>query len=143
MNLNKKKQASPSLPIHFTLFRQNILSDCFDRLASRFMKKCTSATVQGPRRFKEAFGVSSRRCVIIWKFLQLNAQEGDMIKEQVHPQHLLWTLFFLKVYATRSLNASLAGCDEKNFDKWIWILLEALASLREKYVSVLFYIALT
>ncbi|KAH9095723.1 hypothetical protein LEN26_017765 [Aphanomyces euteiches] len=38
---------------------------------------------------------------------------------------------FLKVYATESIHATLAGVDEKTFRKWTWQWIEALADLQK------------
>ena len=86
------------------------------------------------RRFRAFFGISSRTCARVWKLLVANADE-DEDKNVARPVHLLWALFFMKVYNTRSVNGSIANCDEKTFVKWTWVVLEGLSDLCNKYVS--------
>jgi len=62
------------------------------------------------RRFRSLFGVSPNLVPLLW------AEREDRPDETV-PTHLLWALMFLKVYATESVHAAIAGVDEKTFRK--------------------------
>ena len=74
--------------------------------------------------------------LIVWFML---VESGHMSKKSIlfkaRPQHLLWALMFLKMYASTSVNASFARCDEKTFRKWCWKVIEALSSLALDHVS--------
>jgi hypothetical protein len=45
------------------------------------------------------------------------------------PVHLLWALMFLKQYNKEEVNASMAGCDEKTFRLWSWLVIRVIADL--------------
>jgi len=78
------------------------------------------------RKFASFFGTSPFICSLLWAYLEpcSNMPLG------VQPVHLLWALMFLKVYATESVHAALAGgVDEKTFRKWSWIFVHGIADL--------------
>jgi len=51
--------------------------------------------------------------------------------------HLLWGLLFLKVYATESILCGIVGgVDEKTFREWAWLMVEKMAALKTRIVSV-------
>jgi hypothetical protein len=79
------------------------------------------------RRFVSFYGASSRVCHQLWHLL-LKAQimaEFPALKQE----HLLWALFFLKVYGTENVQASIVAVDEKTYRKWIWIVIEWMSNL--------------
>jgi hypothetical protein len=45
------------------------------------------------------------------------------------PKHLLWALFFLKVYTTENVAAVIMCCDEKTIRLWSWVMVGAIAGL--------------
>lgn len=45
------------------------------------------------------------------------------------PNHLLWALMILKVYATELVNDSLSGVHRQTFINWAWIFIRAMADL--------------
>ena len=77
------------------------------------------------RRFVSLFGISSRIVSALWRLLERQAT----LPRGFTPAHLLWTLCFVKVYATEAITAALFGCDEKTLRKWIWIGLKQLADI--------------
>ena len=60
-------------------------------------------------RFRSTFGNSSIDCYRVWKLLQLDRSSS----ESMTPDHLLWGLMVLKVYAFEIINARMTGVDEK------------------------------
>ena len=53
-------------------------------------------------------------------------------------KHLLWALFFLKVYETEENSANAVGkVDEKTYREWSWRFVEAISYLECDVVSVL------
>ena len=84
------------------------------------------------RRFRGVFGVSPDVCASVWTIL------GTAMPYGATPKHLLWSLFFLKCYATEHVNATVAGTDEKTFRKWAWTFVGLISNLR--IVSSLFFV---
>jgi hypothetical protein len=57
------------------------------------------------------------------------------------PRHLLWTLYFLKVYPREAPGCSAVGgskgaIDPKTFRKWVWLFIERIAELADEVVSI-------
>lgn len=78
----------------------------------------------GARRFKALFGVDAEVCEVLW-------DELDNSRTALgHPVHLLWPLFFIKVYATEEVHATITGSGPKTFRKWAWAFLEAISMLK-------------
>lgn len=82
------------------------------------------------RRFFSAFGTSPTVCSIIWTFLE------PTVNRWASPDHLLWSLFFLKVYPTEAIGSSTVGVHEKTFRKWVWFFVEAISYLETDIVSI-------
>ena len=78
------------------------------------------------------FGVSRPIVAQIWLMTHEKPQG-------THVKHLLWALIFLKLYASESIHASLAGVDEKTFRKWSWVWIKTIATLEIvlSHVSIL------
>ena len=84
------------------------------------------------RFFLTFFGTTPWVCSLLWAMLK----PFETMPRGVKPCHLLWALMFMKVYATETVHASIAGCDEKTFRKWSWIFVEGIAGLEASFVSV-------
>ena len=84
------------------------------------------------RRFKAFFGVKAERASEVWSLLI----GYKLLPPKSEPEHLLWALLFLKLYATEDVNASLVGHDPDTVRKWTWLMVEALHDLSKKLVSV-------
>ena len=90
------------------------------------------------RRFREFFGTSVRVVGILWEFLvrdELRPRGG-------RPWHLLWALYFLKVYAKEGPGCAVVGgahggVDPKTYRKWVWAFIEAISELVDLVVSFL------
>ena len=84
------------------------------------------------RRFKQSFGCTPTVLLKCWCLLsRFTELDGN-----VSPNHLLWAVHFLKDYGKESKNAALAGCDEKTFRKWTWVLIYAMSDLEPHVVSL-------
>jgi hypothetical protein len=81
-----------------------------------------SARTKG-RRFRALFGVSAVTCSRVWHHVK------PSLPGCASPKHLLWTLYFLKQYGHEEANANFAGCDEKTFRKWCWLVIKTIADL--------------
>jgi hypothetical protein len=90
------------------------------------------------RLFHEFFGISVRVVKILWELVvqdKLRPRGG-------HPEHLLWALYFIKVYPKQGPGCSVVGAsagaiDPKTHRKWVWAYIEAIAVLVDVVVSLL------
>lgn len=60
------------------------------------------------RVFREHFGVSVKHVIEIWHHIA---------SRNIQPVHLLWTLYFLKVYPTESVAAATLNTSPKTYRK--------------------------
>jgi len=86
------------------------------------------------RRFCSVFGIEAYLCELLWYEL---VESGWTRKagRTAFRKHLLWTLHFLRSYATEEVNACHFHCDEKTFRKWVWFYSEGISRLDAKFVS--------
>ena len=63
----------------------------------------------------------------MYQLRRLIVENGNV--EKVAPEHLLWTLFFLRTYNTEEVLASMIGHSEKMVRKWIWTVVQKLAEV--------------
>jgi hypothetical protein len=82
------------------------------------------------RDFKGSFGCSPLVMKKCWGLLMTLCE----LEKGVTPNHLLWALFFLKVYACESTNVALAKCDHKTYRKWSWMIVNAISDLEPHVV---------
>jgi hypothetical protein len=80
----------------------------------------------------------------VWSMLG----EGGLRPKNSKPKHLLWALYFLKVYPREGPGYSTVGgskgaIDPKTMQKWVWFFLERIAELADNVVSYLFRCNLT
>jgi hypothetical protein len=66
------------------------------------------------RRFREAFGISSKSAFVLWTLLNV-PNEGPEGEKQ---EHLLWVLLFLKTYNTQHDLAGRCGVCKDTFKLW-------------------------
>ncbi len=76
----------------------------------------------------------------VWSMLV----EGGLHPKNSKPKHLLWALYFLKVYSREGPLCSTVGgskdaINPKTMQKWVWLFLERIAELADNVVSYLFY----
>jgi hypothetical protein len=77
------------------------------------------------RRFTACFGCSPRIVAHLWKRIV----SKDLAPKGTRPQHLLWSLLFLKNYNTEDFLAPICGTDAKTYRKWIWSCIDVLNDL--------------
>lgn len=96
----------------------------FYKLGCKYINhNANSSKCVGARRFKSFFGVSSLVCSISWKMLE------STLPLEATPNHLLWSLCFLKQYTSEHTRHVLFQADEKTIRKWTWIFVDALANM--------------
>ncbi len=66
--------------------------------------------------------------------------EGGLRPKKSKPKHLLWALYFLKVYPREGPGCSAVGgsksaIDPKTMRKWVWLFFEHIAELADHVVS--------
>ena len=119
--------------------------DVFERLGAVIAKPSRrGAGVQDrildKRTSLMVFGCSLYVCSILWAYLT----EHLANLHGARPVHLLWALLFLKLYQCEEANAAMCSCSVRTFRKWVWIVVNALASLDlVSLMSVTCYVALT
>ena len=100
----------------------------FRRIASehiRGLERPSNESIVTRRRMKSFFGVSEVVIAQLWQLLLTSVVLPDALKEI----HLLWTLCFLKVYASESVLAGIWRCDEKTLRKWVWTLIPLISEI--------------
>jgi hypothetical protein len=95
-----------------------------------------SASISEDRRFREFFGAGVRVVMATWNLLV----ETELLPEDGQIVHLLWTLYFFKVYPKQGVACSAAGgssgaIDPKTWRKYIWPFVFAIADLEQIVVS--------
>lgn len=102
-----------------------VSSETFVTLVATMMPNIASGIAVNTmkRRFKSSFGVPPDVCVILWRHI------FDNVMSSTVPIHLLWALFFMKLYNNLDTNSSIAGVDHKTFQKHIWDVITALSSI--------------
>jgi hypothetical protein len=83
-------------------------------------------------RFKSAFGITPGIVEHIWYCIKRH----HTLPINAKPDHLLCAFLSLKCYNSESIGASLAGLDEKAYQKWTWLVISKLSALEEEVVSV-------
>jgi hypothetical protein len=88
------------------------------------------------RRFRSFFGARYNIVKMVWDMLG----EGGLRPEKCEPKHLLWALYFLKVYPREAPGCAAVGgskgaIDPKTMRKWVWLVLERIADLADVVVS--------
>jgi len=86
------------------------------------------------RCFCSWFGLQPMMCAIIWS----NLVSSKWVKRlhNCHPKHLLWAMLFLKCGSSEDVRALQVGADRKTVRKWVWFVVEGIASLDRTIVSV-------
>ncbi len=88
------------------------------------------------RRFRSFFGVRNEIVLKVWGVLG----EGGLRPANSKPKHLLWALYFLKVFLREGSGCSAVGGSKgaigpKTMHKWVWLFLECIAKLADNVVS--------
>jgi hypothetical protein len=90
------------------------------------------------RRFRKFFGTTLKVVETLWSLLlceEIRSSGG-------RPWHLLWALYFLKVYPKEGpgcavVSGANGGVDPKTHRKWVWAFIEAISDLIDLVVSSL------
>ena len=90
-------------------------------------------------RFRSFFGAWNEMVLKVWSMLG----EGGLHPKNSKPKHLLWALYFLKVYPREGPGCSAVGgskgaIDPKTMRKWVWLFLERIAELAGNVINYLF-----
>ena len=119
------------------------LHDIFFR-AARDIQNRTSRNVgtaeMEDRRFRELFGARMDIVVLLWEMME----EDNLLPEKSKPKHLLWTLYFLKVYPREGPGCAAVGgsggaIDPKTLRKWVWLFIERIAELADEVVIIFYH----
>ena len=86
--------------------------------------------------FKAHFGAHPKVCAKLWSILK----RVPTFNCRVEPQHLLWTLFFIKTYDIERVCSKFLQCDRKTFRKYVWYTLKQIALLKEVVVSFICFV---
>ncbi len=86
--------------------------------------------------FHDFVGANISIMSMVWDMLMANG----LRPEKSRPKHLLWALYFLKVYPKQSpgclvVGASMGAVDPKTMRKWVWQFIENIADLADDVVS--------
>jgi len=104
-----------------------VSSDEFQKLANEVLNRRSSKSRLRKyyRRFRAAMGISPDLCSWYWNQLE----KEKLVPTGFLPKHFLWTLLFLKLYCSETINACICDCDKKTFRKWSWIGIKAIVDL--------------
>ena len=99
--------------------------------------RCVGTAAMEDRRFHGLFGVRIEILLKVWSMLL----EDGLRPKKSKPKHLLWTLYFLKVYPREAPGCSAVGgskgaIDPKTLRKWVWLFIERIAELADEVVSI-------
>ena len=111
-------------PLSPQVFIDAVNTDCNSGFSLPFNKR-------HKRRWMSSHGVSPELCSIIWTRLdpETTIPGGEY-------KHLMWALYFLRVYGTEEQNRRASGgADEKTFRKWTLLFVEAISFLESSVVS--------
>ena len=94
------------------------------------------------RLFREFFGTSVRVVETVWEFIN----RDELRPTGGRPEHLLWALYFLKVYPKQGPGCSVVGAsngavDPKTHQKWVWAFIKAISELVDVVVSFLIVVS--
>lgn len=78
------------------------------------------------RVFRSFFGIDQVTCAYVWSLIHSSVSTSDSIG----PKHLLWALYFLRVYAVEDINASMCKTTRKTFREKVWIIIKLIANLK-------------
>jgi hypothetical protein len=69
------------------------------------MSRAVGTAAMEDRRFRELFGASVGIVLHVWSAME----EGGLLPKKSRPKHLLWMLYFLKVYPREAAGCSAVG----------------------------------
>ena len=90
-----------------------------------------SYSVTRHEMFSSTFGVSPVVASILWNKMH----SMELLPFRSIPLHLLWSLFFMKVYNSNKVMAGLVSASVPTFTKWVWEFIFAIAKMKIVVVS--------
>ena len=100
--------------------------------AAKDIINITSSGTTFSRRWRGAFGALPVVCCCLWSRID----PYRTMPNGVQLMHLLWGLYFLKVYDTEENNSHAVGnVDEKTFREWSFLFVDAISYLECEVVS--------
>jgi len=95
--------------------------------------RCVGTAAMEDRRFRGLFGARIEIVLKVWSMLL----EDGLHPKKSKPKHLLWTLYFLKVYPREAPGCSAVGglkgaINPKTLWKWVWLFIEHIAELADE-----------
>ena len=99
-------------------------------------KPGNSVNVQD-RRFREHYGPGWNTVAKLWEALveAEKQSESSNAVAKLKKKHLLWCLYFMKVYSVEGVGAARFGIDRKTYVKWVWVYIKKVSSLTPHFVS--------
>lgn len=82
----------------------------------------------GLRQFASFFGCTPAVVSAVWNRIDKKKEEIG-VHPDFTPTKLLWTLCFLKIYASETVLCLICECTEKTLRKWVWKGIDILADL--------------
>jgi hypothetical protein len=81
------------------------------------------------QKFRSFFGCSACVGTVLWNRIE------QSLKQRSLPKHLLWTLVFIKSYATEEVHCRMVGwADPKQYREWVWYMLEKICEIKEDVI---------
>ena len=105
---------------------------------------CNRSNINGKqeqhRIFKAHFAVSPLVCLKAWGLIcEYRKEFGKYPRNLREPKHLLWALYFIKVYNTNKCCETWADATDKTFRCRAWDILEQLSDIALLKVSKTFF----
>jgi hypothetical protein len=100
-------------------------------IMNRTSQKVGTADIKD-RQFHSIFEARIEIALMVWDMLG----EGSLHPDKSRPKHLLWTLYFLKVYPREgpgcsAVSGSKGAIDPETMRKWVWLFLERISELAD------------
>ena len=113
----------------------------FFKIGMEMMKRTSGGSLKtSERRFRSHFGVSAKICAHVWENL---LDIATLPTAGAEKKHLLWGLMLIMLYATESVNASMAGgVDESTFRQLAWMFINEISSLEAQVVCLCLFCCL-
>ena len=104
----------------------------YTRQMMKLPEKATEECTESERRmFRATLGASFLTISELWNMLDPTIN----ISNRARPEHLLWTLVFLKVNKTEPIHLQLTGCKSRDtFRRWVKRFAEAIVHLESKVI---------
>ena len=119
-------------------FRLLAQRTCFPGLAEEHRR----ATQWDDRKYKSHFKLCPLGCEVLWFKLSeccadktYRNQDGEVLPfYKIQPNHLLWTLHYLKTYCSEDVACTLWGITPKTHRKYFWAVVSFLGNLSNELV---------